>query len=427
MLANPAVFGQPGTTPTTTARASFKSSSTTARCSARRCVQRRPGPRPATGGAARGAPTAPQAADAFGTGASTRATPHGLSVRTNFNALALFSPSVRTDATGVAHVNVDLPDNLTRYRVMAVAADNGGRFGGGESTLTARLPLQIRPSPPRFANFGDSFELPVVVQNQTDQEMVADVVAETVESHAHRRARIPREGARQRSGRGAVPGRRPTPRAPLATGSARRHGTDADSASGRVPRLHAGHHRSLRDLRRGRQRRDRAAPADPDRGGAPVRRARDRHVVDRDAGPHRRGRVPQRLSVRERRRVRVADHRAHIAARRVRRLRRGRRADPAAGRRAHQLRHQGARPRSRTTTADSARGPATAIPSPTSACRPPKRSCSRGSPGSRCPTAPTSRALAYIRDIESKFPAVLGHAGPPRGECVRAPRPQRGG
>ena len=68
-------------------------------------------------------------------------------------------------------MNVELPDNLTRYRVMAVAADNGGRFGAGESTLTARLPLQIRPSAPRFANFGDSFDLSVVVQNQTDQDM----------------------------------------------------------------------------------------------------------------------------------------------------------------------------------------------------------------------------------------------------------------
>ena len=26
----------------------------------------------------------------------------------------------------------------------------------------------VRPSPPRFLNFGDTFELPVVVQNQTD-------------------------------------------------------------------------------------------------------------------------------------------------------------------------------------------------------------------------------------------------------------------
>jgi alpha-2-macroglobulin len=27
----------------------------------------------------------------------------------------------------------------------------------------------VRPSAPRFLNFGDQFELPVVVQNQTDE------------------------------------------------------------------------------------------------------------------------------------------------------------------------------------------------------------------------------------------------------------------
>jgi hypothetical protein len=33
----------------------------------------------------------------------------------------------------------------------------------------------VRPSAPRFLNFGDRFELPVVVQNQTDAEMTVDV------------------------------------------------------------------------------------------------------------------------------------------------------------------------------------------------------------------------------------------------------------
>ena len=125
------------------------------------------------------APAAFGAVNGYATSASARSTPNGITVRTNFNSLALFSPSVRTDTSGVAHVNVDLPDNLTRDRVMAVAADDGSRFGAGESTLTARLPLQIQPSPPRFANYGDQFQFPVEVQNQTDKDMVADVVAET--------------------------------------------------------------------------------------------------------------------------------------------------------------------------------------------------------------------------------------------------------
>jgi alpha-2-macroglobulin len=95
--------------------------------------------------------------------------------RENFNALATFAAAVPTDSDGRASVKVKLPDNLTRYRIMAVAVAGGKQFGGGESTITARLPLMVRPSAPRFLNFGDKFELPVVVQNQTDLPMEVNV------------------------------------------------------------------------------------------------------------------------------------------------------------------------------------------------------------------------------------------------------------
>jgi uncharacterized protein YfaS (alpha-2-macroglobulin family) len=72
-------------------------------------------------------------------------------------------------------VAVSLPDNLTRYRVMVVAVAGGRAFGSGEANLTARLPLMVRPSAPRFLNFGDRFELPVVLQNQTGDPMTVDV------------------------------------------------------------------------------------------------------------------------------------------------------------------------------------------------------------------------------------------------------------
>ena len=99
-----------------------------------------------------------------------------IALRTDFNPLATFAPVVRTDAQGRGQVEVKLPDNLTRYRVMVVAVAGGKQFGKGESTITARLPLMVRPSPPRFLNFGDRFELPVVLQNQTDTAMTVDVV-----------------------------------------------------------------------------------------------------------------------------------------------------------------------------------------------------------------------------------------------------------
>ena len=100
-----------------------------------------------------------------------------ISIRGNFDPLALFTPSVRTGADGRAVVPFTLPSNLTRYRVIAVAAAGATRYGVGESAITARRPLMVRPSAPRFLNWGDRFELPVVVQNQTGAPVEADVAA----------------------------------------------------------------------------------------------------------------------------------------------------------------------------------------------------------------------------------------------------------
>ncbi|MBL9020100.1 MAG: Ig-like domain-containing protein [Myxococcales bacterium] len=98
-----------------------------------------------------------------------------IAIRSNFNPLAAFSPVVKTDAQGRATVDIKVPDNLTRYRIVAIATAGDKQFGKGESSLTARLPLMVRPSPPRFLNFGDTFQLPVVVQNQTDAPMTVKV------------------------------------------------------------------------------------------------------------------------------------------------------------------------------------------------------------------------------------------------------------
>ena len=102
-----------------------------------------------------------------------------IDIRTDFEALAVYAPTETTAADGTVTVDVPLPDSLTRYRVMAVAIDGVDHFGKGESTITARLPLMVRPSAPRFLNFGDRFELPVVLQNQTDEALEVDVALET--------------------------------------------------------------------------------------------------------------------------------------------------------------------------------------------------------------------------------------------------------
>jgi uncharacterized protein YfaS (alpha-2-macroglobulin family) len=117
-------------------------------------------------------------ADADDSAGAGNAAPPPIRVRTDFNPLATFAPETPTDNSGQAQISVNLPDNLTRYRIMVVAVSGGKQFGSGESNLTARLPLMVRPSAPRFLNFGDRFELPIVLQNQTNESMSVDVVVQ---------------------------------------------------------------------------------------------------------------------------------------------------------------------------------------------------------------------------------------------------------
>jgi hypothetical protein len=44
-----------------------------------------------------------------------------IAVRSNFDALAKFEPSLVTDAEGRSSVRFQLPDSITRYRIWAIA------------------------------------------------------------------------------------------------------------------------------------------------------------------------------------------------------------------------------------------------------------------------------------------------------------------
>jgi uncharacterized protein YfaS (alpha-2-macroglobulin family) len=83
-----------------------------------------------------------------------------------------------TDAQGKAHFTLPLPDNLTRFRLMAIAADGVDRFGGGESAVVVQRPLQLRAALPRFLNTSDAVTAAVLVDNQTGQAGEAEVSLE---------------------------------------------------------------------------------------------------------------------------------------------------------------------------------------------------------------------------------------------------------
>jgi alpha-2-macroglobulin len=98
-------------------------------------------------------------------------------VRSRFVNSAFWAPHLVTDAEGVARFSFKAPDNLTAFRVMAVAADDGTRFGSGEKRFTIKKPLLAKPVLPRFAGEGDRVEVGVVVHNYTGAAGTATVTA----------------------------------------------------------------------------------------------------------------------------------------------------------------------------------------------------------------------------------------------------------
>jgi uncharacterized protein YfaS (alpha-2-macroglobulin family) len=97
------------------------------------------------------------------------------SYRAFFTACPVWEASVLTDKDGRATVSFKLPDNLTRFRLMAVAVTKADRFGSGESSVEVRKPLLVRPALPRFANVGDAFAARASVHNDTDAEIAVTV------------------------------------------------------------------------------------------------------------------------------------------------------------------------------------------------------------------------------------------------------------
>jgi uncharacterized protein YfaS (alpha-2-macroglobulin family) len=96
-------------------------------------------------------------------------------IRSRFMATAFWSPAVVTGADGTAAVSFTAPDNLTAFRVMAVASDAGDRFGSGDRRFTISKPLQAVAALPRFLTVGDEAQAAVLLSNNTKEPFQATV------------------------------------------------------------------------------------------------------------------------------------------------------------------------------------------------------------------------------------------------------------
>ncbi len=96
-------------------------------------------------------------------------------IRKEFRDTAYWNAEVRTDADGRARVTVDLPDNLTTWRVTGKGATASTLVGEGSADIMTSKDLLIRAVAPRFFVLGDQAQLGAVVHNNTAQALAVDV------------------------------------------------------------------------------------------------------------------------------------------------------------------------------------------------------------------------------------------------------------
>ena len=102
----------------------------------------------------------------------------GTDLRSRFSFVPYYQANVKTDSKGNARVTFVLPDNLTRFRVMAVAAREQ-EFGSAETEIKVSKPLMVTANLPPIVRQGDTFQCSAVVYNYADkkEQLTARIVA----------------------------------------------------------------------------------------------------------------------------------------------------------------------------------------------------------------------------------------------------------
>lgn len=80
-------------------------------------------------------------------------------VRKNMRTTAFFAPHLLTDANGRLEVSFEFPDDLTKWRVTAVAIDAGRRLTRKTEHVSTRKPVAVEVDLPRFFRAGDESKI----------------------------------------------------------------------------------------------------------------------------------------------------------------------------------------------------------------------------------------------------------------------------
>jgi len=113
-------------------------------------------------------------------GGGEKGTPEEGFTRTRFADTAYWAPVVRTDTDGRAQVTVELPDNLTTWRMQALGVTADTRVGRADVDVLTTLDVLVRSVLPRFFVVGDRARIGTIVHNNAHEPLETRVELETV-------------------------------------------------------------------------------------------------------------------------------------------------------------------------------------------------------------------------------------------------------
>ena len=92
-------------------------------------------------------------------------------LRSDFNESAFFYPQMQTDAEGNISLVFNVPESLTRWKMLGFTHTKDLRYGLTEKEFITQKDLMIMPNPPRFFREGDVIEFPVKISNVSDHDL----------------------------------------------------------------------------------------------------------------------------------------------------------------------------------------------------------------------------------------------------------------
>ena len=103
-------------------------------------------------------------------------------VRSKFADTALWVGALKTGKDGTAEVELDMPENLTAWRIKVWGMGHGTKVGEGQTEVVTRKDLILRMQAPRFFVQKDEIVLSANVHNYLKSEKQVRVALELGDS-----------------------------------------------------------------------------------------------------------------------------------------------------------------------------------------------------------------------------------------------------